>query len=367
MFDGFYAGKRVLVTGHSGFKGGWLSLWLKKLGAHVTGLGLAAPTDPNLHEVIAPNAFDAEIECDIRDKGALFSAIRDAQPEVIFHLAAQAIVRRSYVEPLETFETNTLGTAYVLEAIRASGQPCTLLVVTSDKCYENREWDFAYRENDAMGGHDVYSMSKGAAELVVQAWRWSFFASGEQVRVATARAGNVIGGGDYAADRIVPDCVRSLRAGQPITVRNPGAIRPWQHVLESVSGYLCLAARLATAGDSSALASGFNFGPGQTSQRPVRDLVETVLKIWPGSWHQPDGGKQVHEAGKLSLSIEKAVSLLQWLPVWDFDQAVRETITWYHRRHVLNDTGMLGFSLAQIETYASTAVARGLTWTCETA
>jgi CDP-glucose 4,6-dehydratase len=214
MFNGFYQGKRVLVTGHTGFKGGWLSLWLKKLGAEVSGVSLPPPTNPNLHELIKPYAFAAESECDIRNLEALAATVKKARPEVVFHLAAQPIVRRSYADPLETLQTNVLGTAHVLESVRRLDYPCTTIVVTSDKCYENREWEFAYRENDALGGHDIYSMSKGATELVAQAWNKSFFLPNAALGpVVTVRAGNVIGGGDYAQDRIVPDCRRGSRSG----------------------------------------------------------------------------------------------------------------------------------------------------------
>src|SRR5713226_458909 len=277
MFNGFYQGKRVLVTGHTGFKGGWISLWLKKLAAEVWGISLPPPTNPNLHEIIKSHSFAGEIECDIRNLDALAAAVRKVRPEVIFHMAAQPIVRRSYTEPLETFQTNAVGTANLLESVRRAERNCILIVITSDKCYENKEWEFAYRENDPLGGHDIYSMSKGATELVAQAWNKSFFIPNPKLGpVVTVRAGNVIGGGDYAQDRIVPDCVRALIETKPILVRNPVAVRPWQHVLECLSGYLWLAARLSQESKTSRLASAFNFGPEPSARQPVRRLVEEV-------------------------------------------------------------------------------------------
>lgn len=363
MFNGYYQGSRVLVTGHSGFKGGWLSLWLDHLGAKVWGLSLPAPTKPSFHELISPNAFAGEITCDIRHLTALKQAIKKAKPEIIFHLAAQPIVRRSYVEPLETLETNAVGTANVLEAVRKLELPCPIVVITSDKCYENREWEFAYRENDPLGGHDVYSMSKGATELVAQSWYRSFFVPNPKLgSVVTVRAGNVIGGGDYAADRIVPDCIRALQKKQPILVRNPVAVRPWQHVLECLSGYLWLGARIAKEPKTSKLVSAFNFGPEPSARQPVRKLVEEVLAIWPGKWVDGSDPKSVHEAMLLTLSIEKAGALLKWAPAWDFKEAVRRSVEWYHQRHVGKKMDMVEFSLEQIDAYVASARRKESPW-----
>lgn len=364
MFNGYYQKRRVLVTGHTGFKGAWLSLWLKKLGAHVTGLALPAPTDPNLHAVIQPGTFVREIQLDIRDAKALAAAVREVQPEIIFHLAAQPLVRLSYSEPLATLATNVNGTAHLLEAIRAAALNCVTVCVTSDKCYENREWEFAYRENDPMGGHDVYSMSKGATELVVAAWNRSFFLPNPALGpLVTVRAGNVIGGGDYAADRIVPDCIRALQAEQPILVRNPVAVRPWQHVLECLSGYLWLGAQLAREGKTSRLASPFNFGPEPSARQPVRRLVEEVLRHWPGQWTDGATPGSVHEATLLSLSIEKAGAWLRWYPSWTFAETVQQTIAWYYERHVRRNPDLLGFTSGQIDAYVSAARAKNLAWT----
>ena len=363
MFNGFYQGKRVVVTGHTGFKGGWLSLWLKQLGVDVHGISLSAPTHPNLHEIIKSHTFSGESECDIRNLPALVDALKKAQPEVVFHLAAQPIVRRSYAEPLETLETNAVGTANVLEAIRRLELPCPIVVITSDKCYENREWEFAYRENDPLGGHDVYSMSKAATELVAQSWNKSFFLPNPKLGpVVTVRAGNVIGGGDYAQDRIVPDCVRALSEKKPILVRNPAAVRPWQHVLECLSGYLWLGARLSQEGKTSKIASPFNFGPEPSARQPVRRLVEEILKSWPGEWQDGSNPKSVHEATLLSLSIEKAGALLGWYPAWDFTEAIARTIGWYFQRHEKRNPAILDFSIAQVDEYVAAARRKNLTW-----
>jgi CDP-glucose 4,6-dehydratase len=294
----------------------------------------------------------------------LAAAIKEVSPQLVFHLAAQPIVRRSYVEPLETFETNATGTANLLEAVRTAKLPCPVIIITSDKCYENREWDFAYRENDPLGGHDVYSMSKAATELVAQSWNKSFFAPDPQLGpVTTVRAGNVIGGGDYAADRIVPDCVRALIEKKPILVRNSRAVRPWQHVLECLSGYLWLGAKLGKEGKASRLCSPFNFGPEPSARQPVRRLVEEVVKVWPGEWVDGSDPKSPHEATLLSLSIEKAGALLGWYPAWDFKEAIQRTMAWYFERHVPKKKDMLKFSQEQIEDYAAAAKAKGLTWT----
>lgn len=363
MFAGFYAGKRVLVTGHTGFKGGWLALWLNRLSAKVHGLSLEPPTFPNLYDTIRGRTFAAEYPCDVGNLKAVQAVVEKACPEVIFHLAAQPLVRRSYVRPIETLATNALGTANILEAVCRQELTCPIIVVTSDKCYENQNWDQGYRETDSLGGHDVYSMSKAAAELVVQAWRRSFFLPNPRLgNVATCRAGNVIGGGDYAEDRIVPDCVRALLDGRPIPVRNPHATRPWQHVLDCLSGYLWLAANLVRADKHSPLAGPFNFGPGVQSNRTVKDLVQEILLYWPGKWENLGLPGAPHESSKLHLATDKAAVLLGWSSTWDFSESVRHMVAWYRQRHLGNGEGIFEFSLAQIDDYMNAAKAKGLAW-----
>jgi CDP-glucose 4,6-dehydratase len=342
-----FRGRRVLVTGHSGFKGSWLTLWLTELGAHVTGYALEA-TDPSMFRALQLENSCESLQGDVRDVDQLAAAIDRARPDFIFHLAAQSLVLSSYEDPLSTIQTNVFGTANLLEALRRIGRPCTAVIVTSDKCYENREWVYAYRENEAMGGHDVYSMSKGAAELVVASYRRSFL-SGIGVRVASARAGNVIGGGDCAENRIVPDSIRALSRGTAIDVRNPYAIRPWQHVLEPLGGYLLLASRLA---EDAEFADGWNFGPFPDDTRTVEELVERVITAWgSGSWNTQQRD-QPHEAMTLRLAIDKAMARLRWTPRWRFDEAVDRTVAWYKAAHDGATTEELReLTLAQIRDY----------------
>ena len=335
-----YAGRRVFVTGHTGFKGAWLTRWLLDLGAEVTGYSLAPDTTPSLFDQLGLASQLRHHVADVRDLARLSAALKESAPEVVFHLAAQPLVRRSYDEPTLTLETNVMGTANVLEAVRAAGHPCAVVMVTSDKCYENREQLYGYREDEPMGGHDVYSMSKGAAELVIASWRRSFFPPATLARhgvaVASGRAGNVIGGGDQAADRIIPDCVRALTRGAPIAVRNPDAVRPWQHVLEPLGGYLLLGARLRGVGtDTPArFCEGFNFGPQTEATRPVRDVVRALIAAWgDGSWEDQSNPDAVHEAKLLRLSIEKAWARLGWSPRWDFERTIAETARWYRAWH----------------------------------
>ena len=354
MFNDFYRGRRVLVTGHTGFKGSWLCQWLLKLGAEVQGYALAPPTTPSLFEQLGLSTQLADTRADIRNRDQLTSVIRDFDPEIVFHLAAQPLVRYSYQNPIETYETNVMGSIYVLEALRTLNRPCVAVMVTTDKCYENREWVFGYREVDPMGGADPYSSSKGMAELAISAYRRSYFQDGI-VRVASARAGNVIGGGDWATDRIVPDCVRSLQQNEPIVVRNPAATRPWQHVLDPLHGYLLLAQQMheapATSDRLAKLCSGFNFGPESSSNRTVRELVEQVLRTIPGRWVDQSNSTSVHEAHLLQLCIDKARSLLRWEPGWGFQSAVDRTAVWY--QDCRNDAKVLTATLADIEAYTA--------------
>ena len=326
--SGFWEGKRVLVTGHTGFKGSWLSLWLTELGATVHGLALPPDTTPALFNQLDLAASVDHFVGDIRNAELVADRVWRVQPDVVFHLAAQPLVRRSYSEPALTWETNVMGTVHVLEALRSLDNLCAVVVVTTDKVYENREWLHAYRETDRLGGHDPYSSSKSAAELAVASWRSSFFTDSSGIRVATARAGNVIGGGDWAADRIVPDLVRALSAGEPVQVRNPGSVRPWQHVLEPLSGYLLLAEKLYLS-DSVLLQDAFNFGPGFDGFRSVGDLVTECLRWWPGEWEASGAVGGPHEAGLLALATEKAHSLLGWQPRWSFAEGVKQTMAWY--------------------------------------
>lgn len=355
-----YSGKRVLVTGHTGFKGAWLCEWLLGLGANVYGLALPA-LKPSLFFALELERRMKHAIQDIRNAHELEHAIREWQPDFIFHLAAQALVRVSYREPVQTFATNTLGTAHLLEAVRAANLACTIVVVTTDKCYENDGNARSFKESDPLGGHDPYSASKAAAEIVVASYRDSLFSHGTDVALASARAGNVVGGGDWAEDRIIPDCIRALSAGKPIPVRNPHFTRPWQHVLEPLGGYLLLAARLEearqkkSATEITRYAQAFNFGPEPAANRSVRDLVEEVLRHWPGSWEQVHQEKHLKEAPLLSLAIDKARETLGWKPRWDFAETVRQTVSWYRdyfaRAQKSDATSMIEFTQAQIRAY----------------
>ncbi|MFZ2279687.1 MAG: CDP-glucose 4,6-dehydratase [Prosthecobacter sp.] len=361
MFGGIYKNRRILITGHTGFKGAWLGQWLHRLGAEVHGLALPPDTDAGVYATACHGIFSSESAVDIRDAAATAKAVLQIAPEFVFHLAAQSLVRRAYREPLETTATNVMGTAHVLNALRSlPSPPKAVVVVTSDKCYENVGRQQSYQETDPMGGHDPYSASKGATEIIASAWRRSFFNGPESVRLATARGGNVIGGGDWAEDRIIPDCIRALRAGTEIPLRNPTATRPWQHVLDCLSGYLCLGARLASAPVGSVFCSGFNFGPSLASVRSVRDLMEEVMLHWPGRWKDISEGQGPHEAQFLQLAIERAATELGWTPVWDFATAVRHTVEWY--RHQNEGTALMEITAGQISAYEQDAMRSGAAW-----
>lgn len=344
MTSEFWRDKRVFVTGHTGFKGGWLTLRLSELGAQVHGYALAPPTEPNLFSVADVRArLAANHIADIRDADALTRAMRQAQPQVVVHLAAQSLVRRSYRAPLETFAVNVMGTVNLLEAVRHTPGVRAVVNVTSDKCYDNREWPWPYRENEALGGADPYSGSKACSELVTGAYRSSFLEAAG-IHVASARAGNVIGGGDWAADRLLPDFFRALDAGRPLAVRAPQAMRPWQHVLEPLAGYLALAERLYT--DGTPFAEAWNFGPGEDDARPVKWIVETLCSRVPGASWQHDPSPQPHEAHTLRLDSAKARERLGWRPIWNLRQALDATLSWHGAWKQGED--MAQFSVRQI-------------------
>jgi len=361
-FGGVYGGRRVLVTGHTGFKGGWLSLWLRELGAEVYGLALPAPEGPGLYGLICRNTFAGESTVNVCDAAALEAALARIRPEFIFHLAAQSLVRRSYAVPMETVEVNVNGTLHLLDAVRRLGLAAQVLVVTTDKCYENRNWDHGYRESDPLGGHDVYSASKAACEVLVAAWRRSFFEPDRRLgRVATARGGNVVGGGDFSADRIVPDCIRSLSQRKSIQVRHPRATRPWQHVLDCLGGYLGYAAALSRP-EGSDLPGALNFGPLACDHRDVRSLVEELLRHWPGTWVDASDPQAPHEASRLQLSTDLASARLGWHPTWGFGETMARTAEWYRRFHDRGGTGMRAFSVRQIAAYVAAAQKAGQSW-----
>jgi CDP-glucose 4,6-dehydratase len=366
LFGSAYNGKRVLVTGHTGFKGAWLCEWLLGLGAEVTGLSLPPPTEPALFNVLGLAQRLHHILGDIQEQEVVRAVVKEAKPDFVFHLAAQSLVRESYRIPRETFNVNAMGTLHLLEALRDCTQPCAAVFITTDKCYENREWHHGYRETDPLGGRDPYSASKAAAELIIASYRNSFFQI-HPVKIASCRAGNVIGGGDWAADRIIPDCVNALQQSKPILVRNRRATRPWQHVLEPLSGYLWLGASLAAPKlrvcDLPALASAFNFGPNRDSNRSVEDLVEEVLRHWPGRWQDKTDPNAPHEAGLLQLSTDKAAALLRWFPVWSFVEAVEQTVQWYRKASQFTKTKEFQkLTRRQIAQYTDQAQAARLPW-----
>lgn len=365
-FGDVYRGKTVLVTGHTGFKGAWLAWWLLRLGARVIGYSQPAPTTPSLFELSGLSGELIHVEADIRDGARLRAAMAEHRPEVVFHLAAQPLVRASYREPVATFEINAMGTVHLLEAVRHVPSVKACVVVTTDKCYDNREWVHAYRENDPLGGHDPYSASKAAAELVTASYRASYFPPERGVGIATARAGNVIGGGDWAEDRLVPDSVRALVAGEPIHVRNPRAIRPWQHVLEPLAGYLWLGVKLLAA--PTRFGEAWNFGPSGGRPMTVGEVVERVVAHWgTGSWrHDPASASDaLHEANFLKLDVSKATAALGWEPITDFAQAIETTMAWYAAHHHDAAFDARAFTLAQIDAYVQAAAARQVAWAIE--
>lgn len=352
---GFWNGRRVFLTGHTGFKGAWLSLWLQAMGADVHGLALAPPTTPSLFDTIdAARGMTSRIG-DIRDYHTVAGAMSACDPEIVVHMAAQPLVRLSYAEPVQTYATNVMGTVHVLEAARHQPSVRAIVNVTTDKCYENKEWIWGYRENEPMGGADPYSSSKGCAELISSAYRSSYFnpasyGESHHVALATARAGNVIGGGDWAADRLIPDILRAFEAGQSVAIRNPSATRPWQHVLEPLGGYLLLAQDLCTRGV--AVAEPFNFGPDENDVRPVQWIVERMAQMWNGhaTWHC-DRELHPHEAHHLKLDCAKAKAKLGWKPLWSLEDALTHIVHWH--QSWLQQHDMRDLCLQQISSYTN--------------
>ncbi|MFA4932330.1 MAG: CDP-glucose 4,6-dehydratase [Caldisericia bacterium] len=365
LFDGYYSGRRVFLTGHTGFKGSWLTQWLLLLGAEVSGYSIGVPTQPSLYESLGLSGQIQNMWGDVQRSQDVQTAMDKAVPEVVIHMAAQALVLPSYADPLTTFETNVMGTANVLEAARHSPSVRSVVIVTTDKCYANNEWQYGYREADALGGRDPYSASKAAAEMVVSSYRSSFFGEGnaltEKTGVASVRSGNAIGGGDWAADRLVPDCMRALAERNPIFVRNPGSVRPWQHVLEPLSGYLWLGALLAR--DPVRYGGAWNFGPDPESAVSVEQLVGQVCQAWGGAagFETVTSAPALSEAGMLRLDCTKARSQLGWRPVYDVGEAVRQTVTWY--RSTMEDAGQaVPLTVRNIGDYARAARAEGVSW-----
>ncbi len=351
---GAWSGRRVFITGHTGFKGSWLSLWMQQLGAEVLGYSLPPPTHPNHYEISDVASGMKNVYGDVRDLEKLTAAICQFEPDLVLHLAAQSLVRPSYVDPVGTYATNVMGTVHVLEAIRSTESVRAAVIVTSDKCYENNEWVWGYRETDPMGGYDPYSNSKGCAELVTAAYRKSFFAesaASKKPAIATARAGNVIGGGDWAPDRLVPDFVRAAEKGEPIRVRNPSAQRPWQHVLEPLSGYLTLAERLLGI-DGMRYASAWNFGPRDNDAVAVATVVERLTTFWgAGADYTLDAGPQLHEASFLKLDCAKSRAQLGWHPLLSVDSAIEWTIEWH--KSMRAGAKMHDISAAQISRFSA--------------
>lgn len=362
---GLLHGKRVLVTGCTGFKGSWLSLWLHSLGAQVSGLAIGMPSDPAMFEVVGASDVVDYHEGDVRDAGFVAEVIDRTRPDLVFHLAAQSIVATSHADPVGTFATNVMGTAHVLEALRQAGRPAVAVMITSDKCYENVEWLYGYREIDPLGGKDPYSASKAAAEMAIRAWQQSFFQVPDgPVRLSSVRAGNVIGGGDWASARIVPDAMRAWSAGLAVRVRRPAATRPWQHVLEPLSGYLAIAAQLLA--DRRHAGEAYNFGPPAENNYSVRELLEALARHWSAQGGSApvefDADPGFAEAGLLKLNCDKALAHLAWRPTLDFAETAQYTSDWYRHYYASGSAGMRAYTLGQIADYTGLARKRGLAW-----
>lgn len=342
----FWQGKRVFLTGHTGFKGSWLSLWLQQMGAELKGFALAPPTTPALfEEANVRDGMESQLG-DIRDQAALQESMMCFNPDIVIHMAAQPLVRHSYREPVETYATNVMGTVHLLEAARKCSNLLAIVNVTTDKCYENHEWLWGYRENEPMGGYDPYSSSKGCAELITSAYRRSFFQDG-QVGLASARAGNVIGGGDWAEDRLIPDILRAFEKSAPVIIRNPKSTRPWQHVLEPLSGYLVLAEKLYN--QPAQFAEGWNFGPNEIDAQPVNWILNKMCGLWDGATWKLDGGNHLHEAGYLKLDISKARARLAWTPTWTLQHTLERIVTWH--QSWLSDSDMRTYCQKEIQDF----------------
>jgi CDP-glucose 4,6-dehydratase len=361
-FNNIYENKKVLVTGATGFKGTWLSIWLNRLGAKVIGYSLQPPTTPSMFEICNLGNKITNIIGDVRDYSSLVNVVEEYRPEIVFHLAAQPLVRLSYKSPKETYETNVMGTVNLLEAVKNTDSVKAVVVITTDKCYENKEWVYGYRESDSMGGYDPYSSSKGCAELVVSSYRNSFY-NERGIALASARAGNVIGGGDWAEDRLIPDFVRAISKNRSIVIRNPIATRPWQHVLEPLSGYLLLAASMLK--DKEKYSSAWNFGPRDSDVLSVEEILKLSVNFWGKGSIELDEGHNPHEANLLKLDISKAKSYLKWNPAYDVNRAVDKTINWYKNYYENKDENMYEYTLKQIDEYEKEAKIQNLIWSEE--
>ena len=362
MFDNNFKNKKVLITGNTGFKGSWLSVWLIQLGARVYGISNYVPTKPSMFEKLNLKEKISHFEVDVRDYSAVKKIITEIKPDFIFHMAAQALVVKSYQDPVQTISTNVMGTTNILEALRGLQNQCTAVMITSDKCYDNVEWTWGYRETDSLGGPDPYSASKGAAELAIKSYVKSFFPKEGNIRIGVGRAGNVIGGGDWADDRIVPDCIKAWSLNELVSLRNPKATRPWQHVLEPLSGYVALAKRLAV--DTSLHGEAFNFGPPANQNHSVIELVKEMGKHWDKvRWEDLSADyKGPSESSLLKLNCDKALHVLGWQAVWGFEETVRETALWYRSYYANQNISIADFTLSQIEGYIDMAKSKGIEW-----
>ena len=365
IFSSLYKNKKVLITGNTGFKGSWLTIWLLKLGARVYGISKDIPTEPSMLEELGLQNEIVYYKKDVRDLQSVSQIIEEIKPDFLFHLAAQALVSISYSDPIDTISTNVLGTTNVLEALKESNHNCVAVIITSDKCYNNVEWAWGYKETDRLGGKDIYSGSKGAAELIFNSYYHSFFnEDASNVKVATTRAGNVIGGGDWAKDRIVPDCIRAWNKKEAVEIRNPNATRPWQHVLEPLSGYLTLGQKLYEDSDFSG--ESFNFGPHSQYTHTVKELLQDLSRYW--DFHDPtkafkiNKDEKFHEAGLLKLNCDKALLYLKWLPTLDYENLIKFTGTWYYNFYNCHGN-MFDFTLSQIKDYEQIAIDKDIQWT----